>query len=1011
MRDAFGRVQSLVVLGGGSDLGAAIAERLVADGCATVVLCGRNPARMAPVADRLRRAGAERVEVLAWDATDVAATAPSSPRRSTGSVGDVDCVLHAAGVLGNQKAFDADPTTAAEALTANYTGAVTTLLHTKVRLVEPGPRRHRGDLVGRRRAGPARPTTSTAPPRPASTPSPRASSDDLAGTGVDVLVVRPGWVRTAMTEGLDPAPFATTPEAVAAAVADGLARRRVMIWAPPVLRAVYSGLRHLPRPLWRRVSAKDDAEGDRRPPPARPTEAVDQERPRLRRPRRRRRARRGRTARRSAGRRPRRLRLLLPGGVGHLLPERRPRRRGRPPPPDEARTPGRVGTVPVGVAYAGGVALLVAAIGLALTVRWPLAVTVAGYAPSRRVLPRAQAHRRASTSSPSPPGSCCAPSAAPPPPTCRSRTGSSSSPRSARCSWSPASAAPRRPRSARTRRRSAPSLESYTPAFLAYLRSVTSSAVLVAYCLWAFEKADARARRTRPVVPAVDPALRRRHPPLRPGARPGPGLGARGGRARRPGAAGDRAGVGARVRHRRLPPPRDRPDRAPVGLGAHGARRRRPSSTPPSADELGQGRGAGPRRAASSPAASAAPTATPPRTPAAWWSTPPACRACSPSTATPASSGRSPARRIDDLLRVIVPAGWFVPGHARHPVRDDRRGHRRRHPRQEPPRRRHVRRPRALARARRRPTARPHAHPDGHARGVLGDVRGHGPDRHHRRGHVRPASGSGRAGCSVDTDRVPDLDTLLARAAPRARDRYRYSVAWIDLLARGRHARPIGADPGRLRPGDGRRLGRRRSPTRRRTVADARRPPDWLLNRLIVRPPSTSCGTAGADRAPRRAAVDRHVLPPARHASPGGTASTAGGASCSGSASCRSAPRTRCARCLEALADRAGAVVPRRAQDVRRRRPRPAVVPVPGVDAGPRRARRVDRRWPRCSTGSTGGSSRPAAASTWPRTAACRPELVPAMYPRLDEWRAERDRLDPDRRITSDLARRLRLLG
>lgn len=40
-----------------------------------------------------------------------------------------------------------------------------------------------------------------------------------------------------------------------------------------------------------------------------------------------------------------------------------------------------------------------------------------------------------------------------------------------------------------------------------------------------------------------------------------------------------------------------------------------------------------------------------------------------------------------------------------------------------------------------------------------------------------------------------------------------------------------------------------------------------------------------------------------------------------------------------------------------------------------------------------------------------RPELLPAMYPRLDEWRAVRDRMDPDRRMSSDLARRLHLLG
>jgi decaprenylphospho-beta-D-ribofuranose 2-oxidase len=40
-----------------------------------------------------------------------------------------------------------------------------------------------------------------------------------------------------------------------------------------------------------------------------------------------------------------------------------------------------------------------------------------------------------------------------------------------------------------------------------------------------------------------------------------------------------------------------------------------------------------------------------------------------------------------------------------------------------------------------------------------------------------------------------------------------------------------------------------------------------------------------------------------------------------------------------------------------------------------------------------------------------RPDHVPVMYPRLDEWREVRDGMDPDRRLNSDLARRLRLLG
>ena len=78
-------------------------------------------------------------------------------------------------------------------------------------------------------------------------------ADAAAGTGVRVLVVRPGFVKTRMTEGLPPAPFATTADAVADATVGALAGRAHTIWVPARLRIVFAILRHLPRWLFRRL--------------------------------------------------------------------------------------------------------------------------------------------------------------------------------------------------------------------------------------------------------------------------------------------------------------------------------------------------------------------------------------------------------------------------------------------------------------------------------------------------------------------------------------------------------------------------------------------------------------------------------------------------------------------------------------------------------------------------------------------------------------------------------------
>jgi decaprenylphospho-beta-D-erythro-pentofuranosid-2-ulose 2-reductase len=255
VRNALGAVQSLVVLGGASDIGAAIAGRLASDGCRSVVLAGRHPGTMAAVVDRLGAEGAD-VELTHWDATDVSshADAVKAAWDAVPGGGDVDCVVMAAGRLGDQAHLEDDPGAAADLITTNFTGPASTLLHVSRRMREQGhgtivvlssvagERVRRSNFVyGSSKAG----LDGFA----------HGLADSLVGSGVRVVVVRPGFVRTAMTEGHEPAPLATTPDVVAKAVTGALASGREIVWVPGTFRYLMTAFRHLPRPVWRRVSA------------------------------------------------------------------------------------------------------------------------------------------------------------------------------------------------------------------------------------------------------------------------------------------------------------------------------------------------------------------------------------------------------------------------------------------------------------------------------------------------------------------------------------------------------------------------------------------------------------------------------------------------------------------------------------------------------------------------------------------------------------------------------------
>ncbi|MGW0866672.1 decaprenylphospho-beta-D-erythro-pentofuranosid-2-ulose 2-reductase [Streptomyces sp. NPDC002611] len=249
MKDAFGLPQSLLVLGGTSEIALATARRLVARRTRTVWLAGRPSAALEEAAGRLRGLGAD-VHTIAFDALD-----PGSHEAVLGKVfaeGDIDMVLLAFGLLGDQARDEREPEAAVRVAQTNYTGAVSASLvcaralqaqgHGSLVVMSSvaGERARRANFIyGSSKAG----LDAFA----------QGLGDALHGTGVHVMVVRPGFVRTQMTAGLPDAPLATTPEAVATAVELGLRRRSETVWVPGALRVVMAALRHLPRGVFRRL--------------------------------------------------------------------------------------------------------------------------------------------------------------------------------------------------------------------------------------------------------------------------------------------------------------------------------------------------------------------------------------------------------------------------------------------------------------------------------------------------------------------------------------------------------------------------------------------------------------------------------------------------------------------------------------------------------------------------------------------------------------------------------------
>ena len=246
MEDTAGTV---VIFGGRSEIGLELAIRLAPG--ATVVLAARGADRLADEVAAVRAAGATAVHSVEFDADETASHGPLVDALIA-DYGPIGTAVLAFGILGDQARAESDAAHAVAIVHTDYVAQISLLTRLAAAMRDAG----RGRLVvfssvagiRVRRANYVYGSAKAGLDGFAS-----GLADALHGSGVSLLIVRPGFVIGRMTDGMDPAPLSSTPAQVAEATARALAAGRRAVWVPWALRPTFFGMKLLPQAIWRRM--------------------------------------------------------------------------------------------------------------------------------------------------------------------------------------------------------------------------------------------------------------------------------------------------------------------------------------------------------------------------------------------------------------------------------------------------------------------------------------------------------------------------------------------------------------------------------------------------------------------------------------------------------------------------------------------------------------------------------------------------------------------------------------
>jgi len=239
----------VVIFGGRSEIGVELATRLAPG--SRVVLAARGVDRLTDEVAAVTAAGAAAVHVVEFDADDLVSHGPlvESIVASHGAIGTA---VLAFGILGDQARAEVDATHAAAIVHTDFTAQVSLLTVLAATMREAG----RGAIVAFSSVAGARVRRANYVYGSAKAGLDgfiAGLTDALHGSGVHLLLVRPGFVIGRMTEGMKPAPLSSTPPQVADAAVSALRKGRSAVWVPRPLGLLVMAFRMTPRTIWRRL--------------------------------------------------------------------------------------------------------------------------------------------------------------------------------------------------------------------------------------------------------------------------------------------------------------------------------------------------------------------------------------------------------------------------------------------------------------------------------------------------------------------------------------------------------------------------------------------------------------------------------------------------------------------------------------------------------------------------------------------------------------------------------------